>query len=279
MLLMDCHTHTHNSPDAQADTVLSRCKRASELGVTVLAITDHCEVNRFFSMEHYGAQPNGYDTYSFSVDFEASMAENTAAKAQCPAGLTLLCGIELGQGILDLPLTERIIADKRLDFVIGSVHQLANRDDFAFLDYHKVDVPTLLHAYFEALYDLAGTDTYDVLGHLTYPLRYMAAAGLSVDLAAYQTQITEILRRVIAKGKGIEINTSGLRQAFGDAFPSLPYVKLYRELGGEILTVGSDSHCNADLAKGIPEAIEMAKAAGFDRLAYFEQHEPKFRNL
>ena len=274
-MLIDCHNHTHNSPDGAEESVLCRCARAAELGIGVLAVTDHCEVNRFFSLAHYGVEPNGYDTYDFGRDFELSMQENTAAKAKAPEGVKLLCGIELGQATHELALAEHIYADVRLDFVIGSMHQLPGWDDFAFLDYSKVDAAALFHENLQEIARLARTDTYDVLGHITYALRYMAAAGVQLELAPYREELAEIFRILIAKDKGIEINTSGLRQAYGDCFPNLECLKLYRELGGKILTIGSDAHTNADLGKGIPRGLE----AGFTEITYFEKHEPQFIRL
>lgn len=72
------------------------------------------------------------------------------------------------------------------------------------------------------------------------------------------------------KGKGIEINVSGLRQKYGKPLPDLGYVKLYRSLGGEILTIGSDAHCTADIGRDISAGVEMAQAAGFKYLTYFK---------
>ena len=275
-MLIDCHNHTHNSPDGENESVLERCARAAELGIGVLAVTDHCEVNRFFSLAHYGVEPNGYDTYDFGRDFELSMQENTAAKAHTPAGVKLLCGIELGQATHELALAEHVYADVRLDFVIGSMHQLPGWDDFAFLDYSKVDAAALFHENLQEIARLASTDTYDVLGHITYALRYMAAAGIHLELAPYREELAEIFRIVIAKGKGIEINTSGLRQPAKETLPSLEIVKFYRSLGGEILTVGSDAHCTKDVAADLDAAREVAKEAGFRYLASFEKRKPSF---
>ena len=75
---------------------------------------------------------------------------------------------------------------------------------------------------------------------------------------------------------GIEINVSGLRQKYGKPLPDLGYVKLYKALGGEILTIGSDAHCTADIGRDISAGVEMAQAAGFKYLTYFKKHEPKF---
>ena len=193
-MLIDCHNHTHNSPDGENESVLERCARAAELGIGVLAVTDHCEVNRFFSLAHYGVEPNGYDTYDFGRDFELSMQENTAAKGHTPAGVKLLCGIELGQATHELALAEHVYADVRLDFVIGSMHQLPGWDDFAFLDYSKVDAAALFHENLQEIARLANTDTYDVLGHITYALRYMAAAGVHLELAPYREELADIFR-------------------------------------------------------------------------------------
>ena len=88
--------------------------------------------------------------------------------------------------------------------------------------------------------------------------------------------IEEIFKVIIQNGKGIEINTSGLRQKYGDVFPSFKYIKLYRELGGEIITIGSDSHTTEDLGKGIPEGISLAEKAGFTYVSYFIKRKPCF---
>ena len=142
-----------------------------------------------------------------------------------------------------------------------------------------VDAAALFHENLQEIARLANTDTYDVLGHITYALRYMAAAGVHLELAPYREELAEIFRIVIARGKGIEINTSGLRQAYGDTFPNLECLKLYRDLGGEILTIGSDAHSNLDLGKGIAQGLDIARAAGFTNIAYFEKHEPQFLKL
>ena len=95
----------------------------------------------------------------------------------------------------------------------------------------------------------------------------------------YEEIIAECFKVLINKGKGIEINTSGLRQTYGRTFPDFNYIKLYKDLGGEILTIGSDSHSTYDLARGIPEGIELARFAGFVSTCYFKKRKPYFVNL
>ena len=280
-MIIDCHTHTRNSFDADNDTVIERCERAIQLGLDAMAVTDHCEVNRFFDKDHYKINyEQKYDDYGFNKAFENSMAETTAAKGLYSGKLNLICGLELGQPLADMEVIEQILSDKRLDFVIASMHEMPGHDDFAFLDYSKEDVPALLEQDFNEILKIAKWGKFDVLGHITYALRYIQGnQNIPVDMTPYQDIIREIFKTVIEKGKGIEINTSGLRQKFGDTFPSLEYIKLYRELGGEILTVGSDSHTTADLAKGVKEGIEIAAQAGFTAITYFKERKPYFINI
>jgi len=279
-MLLDCHTHTHNSPDADNKSVADLCRRAVEMGLDTLAVTDHCEANRFYSMEYYNAVPqpdNEYDTYDFRDYFLKSMAENTEAKELFKGKLNVVCGIELGQANRDLKAADEILADKRLDFIIGSMHEIPNHLDFAFLDYSKENIPLLLDEYFNEIYKLCQWGKFDVLGHLTYTFRYIEGEyGFKADMSPYNEIIAESFRLIAQKGKGIEINTSGLRQKYKKTFPTLEYVKLFRDLGGEIISVGSDSHTPDDLAKGIKEGLEIAAAAGFKNVCRFEKHEPVF---
>lgn len=280
-MIIDCHTHSRNSFDADNDTVIERCERAIQLGLDAMAITDHCEVNRYYEKEHYHINfEQKYDDYGFRKAFEDSMDETDSAKALYDGKFNLICGLELGQPLADIEVTEKILSDKRLDFVIASMHELPQHDDFAFLDYTPENVPKLLEENFNEILKIAKWGKFDVLGHITYALRYIQGEqGIEVDMKSYGEIIAEIFRAVIENGKGIEINTSGLRQKYGDTFPTFEYIKMYREMGGEIITVGSDCHKTADLAKGIEEGIQLAKQAGFDRIAYFKNRKPYFLNI
>lgn len=279
MNLIDCHSHTNHSPDA-ADSAVSMCERAIELGLSAYAVTDHCEVNRFYSIAHHGGVANDYDTYDFGVDFEKSVAEITILKGQFDGRLNLLCGVELGQATFDSDTAEKVANDKRLDFIIGSIHQLHTALDFSFLDYSKYDVNNLLHEYYNEMYQLCQWNKFDVLGHLTYTLRYIEGEnGIKVDMSRFTEQIRACFRVLIENGKGIEINTSGLRQKYGKSFPSLEYVKMFREMGGEVLSLGSDAHCVKDLGSGIQTGAEIALAAGFKRVCYFKERKPHFVSI
>lgn len=281
MRYIDCHTHTQYSMDSEAD-INDMIKRAIELGLAAYAITDHCECSTWHTEDHYDNKEL-FDHFNYAADFEASLAAVTELKNRYSGKIELLCGTELGQATQDTAAAEKAVADKRLDIVIGSLHQIKNEKDFYYIDYQQLtmdEIYALLEKYFLEVYELCKWGKFDILGHLTYCIRYMKRrCGIDPDLSRFDEIIAESFRELIAKEKGIEINTSGIRQGVGETFPSLKYVKLFRDLGGELITVGSDAHNAADLGKNIAEGTETARAAGFTRLCYFKKRRPYFIDI
>ncbi len=281
MRLMDCHTHTQFSVDSEADIELC-VKRAAELGLAAYAITDHCECNRWYSKEHYPDETT-YQYFDFGKDFENSVSAVTELKKKHGDMLNLICGVEMGQATHDFEIAEKIVSDTRLDFVLASMHQLPKTEDFCFIDYSSYTIDgiyELCQRYFEELYKLSVWGKFDVLAHLTYFMRYLKLkAGIDLDISRYDDIIADIFRVLAMNGKGIEINTSGIRQGYGDCFPCLKYVKLFREMGGEIVTIGSDSHTVEDIAVNSADGIAIARAAGFSRIAYFKKRKPYFIDI
>ena len=283
MKLVDCHTHTQFSVDSEAD--IDECvKRAAELGLAAYAITDHCECNGWYEKEHY-PEDEWYlrESFNYAADFEGSVSAVTALKEKYAGKLNLLCGVELGQILHDTEAAKKVNADKRVDFIIGSVHQVIGEKDFYFIDYEKLtmdEIYSLLERYFKEVYEVSRTDLFDVIGHITYCLRYMKQRnGIEADISRYDDIIAETFRNLALNGRGIEINTSGLRQGFGDCFPGIRYVRMFRDMGGEIVTIGSDAHNAEDIAANSTDAAALARAAGFARIAYFKKRRPYFINL
>lgn len=284
-ILLDMHTHSSFSPDAE-DSAEAMCLRAAELGLSVYALTDHCDVNFWYPVEYYfGDREDVTDAMMYGAGKYAldSIAEQVVLREKFRGKLDIIVGVEMGQPMQDKEKAAELSNDERLDFIIGSHHMNAGVDDFYYLDYSKMtdsEIDALLKDYFLQTLDMCRFADIDVLGHLTYPLRYICGEhGRNVDISSYDEIIREIFKTLISRGKGIEINTSGLRQKYGRTFPDFETLKLYCELGGEILTIGSDAHKTADLGKGIHEGIELAKAAGFEYAAYFKRHDPQFLKL
>ncbi|MBR4201716.1 MAG: histidinol-phosphatase HisJ family protein [Oscillospiraceae bacterium] len=271
-MIMNLHTHTHHSPDA-GQTVAERLREANALGLQFMAVTDHVEINRYYPAEYYGKEETDEYWYDGGGVFERSAAE-IMQEQKNSGSVRLLCGAEIGQIPQDPELSARIYNDPRVDLVIGSVHELPERPDFYFLDYEKEDIPALVTAYFEEVYRLAQTDCWDILGHLTYGLRYLPNRR-AYDLTPHLELIDEIFRTVIAKDKAIELNGSGLRKPQPYIDPDLILIKRYRELGGKHLTISTDAHNTQYLGFGLWLLEDMARTAGFTELTWFEKHQPR----
>ena len=280
MLLTDCHTHTEISPDSSA-ALSVMCRKAQELGLQAYAVPDHIELCRYYPQGYYQTQPrNEEDFFDYAARWEQSMQQNLLAKALLSDKLHFISGIELGEPNADFSLAESLYQDKRLDFVIASLHELPDKLDFYFLDYQQEDAESLLETYFQILLEISRKDCFDVLGHVTYPLRYIAGeAGIRINMQKYRDMLAECFKAVIQNQKGIELNTSGYRQKYGKPFPDADLLKLYHDLGGRILTLGSDAHTPQDLGGGIAQGTELAKACGFEKICFFLRHEPHFINL
>lgn len=279
MKLIDCHTHTQFSVDSEAD--LGMCaERADRLGLAAYAVTDHCECNSWYPAEHYSDGDDMHDSYRYKNCFLDSVAAVTALKEKYNGKFNLICGVEMGQPQAAPEAAAFINADERVDFIIGSLHQIRGEKDFYYIDYTDLGtdkIYDLLERYFTELNEMCHTNSFDVLGHLTYCLRYMKQRhGIEPDISRFDDIIADSFRTLAQNGKGIEINTSGLRQGFGETFPNLRYTKLFREMGGEIISVGSDAHTAEDIGKNVRDGIEIAKAAGFTRIAYFKKRQPQF---
>jgi histidinol-phosphatase (PHP family) len=190
-------------------------------------------------------------------------------------------GAEVGQFMHNPALSEKLIADFGFDFVIGSIHEVRGHEDFYYLNYHEQNIPELLRLYFGEMLEIAQHADVDVLGHLTYFLRYITGNyGIAVDMNLYTEIIQEIFKAATLRGIGLEINTGGLRKPkYGRADPDLEYVKMFRQTGGEIITIGSDAHRTSDLSADFKKGAEIAKAAGFKQIAYFEKRKPIFVDL
>ncbi|MBR1393175.1 MAG: histidinol-phosphatase HisJ family protein [Ruminococcus sp.] len=283
-MLADMHTHSLHSPDAdRGASVEQMALKAQELGLHTLTVTDHCDLNYW-----YGADEHKYEEYYLSDssmfgsrDYAAaSIEEVTALKERFSF---LRCGIELGQLAQAPEQAALMSADKRLDFIIGSLHMNRGKPDFYWIECKKMDsseIVSLLDDYFAEELEVCRTGDFDILGHLTYPMRYIVGeCGIPLDMTRWEDIIREIFSTLISRGKGIEINTSGLRQHYGLTFPSLEHICLFREMGGEIITLGSDAHRIDDIGAGLGAGAALAREAGFRYTAVYTGRQPEFIRL
>lgn len=264
MVMIDYHTHSRLSPDS--DALLSDSAEAAvQAGLSELCITDH------YDLVDFEGQPtkNPYDWASAVGQYE-EVAERYRGR------LALKLGIEFGSATFDEAQAQRTVDEPKLDFVIGSLHNLtaqAGGSDFYFVAYQSPEICyQALDDYFTHMLRLAPLPWYDALGHLIYPLRYMNMRdGQTVTLDRYMDQILEILKIVAQTGHSIEVNTYTGRTVEDWK----PVLELYRAVGGELLTVGSDAHIAAAVGNGVPEAYELIAGMGFRYVTTYEKRKPK----
>lgn len=267
MILCDMHMHSNNSFDAK-NSVVEMCRTAIDRGLYAVAITDHCEAPMIKDGENceYG---------SFDRLIPNSITETLSAKQKYEKKIKILCGLELGEPMHDKECTERALAYGASDFTLASVHNLRGMEDFYFIDYSKISVDEILKLYFAELAETAEFKYFDSLAHLTYPLRYIKAkTGKIPDLEPFSEDIDKIFKILIKNKKALEINVSGLFKELKMTLPDENLVRRFRELGGEYITLGTDSHSVDFVGKGIKEGIEVARRAGFSHYTIYENHTP-----
>ncbi len=254
---IDMHVHSDNSPDGKHSPMFI-CEQAVKNNLRAVAITDHCEI------DCYKAQ--GYDSAVFHSYFETYKARS-AFEGQ----LLVLLGIEIGQPISDITLTEKIVTSKNYDVVLGSIHKPREfESDIKEIDYSTLDVYEFMCSYFSQLEEIARCPYIDVLSHITCPMRRIQGKyNINFDYSKISFYTDSLLKTIIDNGKALEINTSGLRQPIRRTMPDVDIIKRYRQLGGEYITIGSDSHSAYDVGLGLTEAMIIAKECGFDKLSFF----------
>ena len=142
--------------------------------------------------------------------------------------------------------------------------------------YENVDVEEAVRQYFmDELANVKGFKKFDVAGHMDFVLRYGPGAAETFTYGKYADVIDEILKELIQSGRGIECNTSKFK-AKNMINPDREIIRRYAELGGEIITFGSDSHVSERLGEGFKEAGEIVRECGLKYYAVFRQHKPEF---
>ena len=250
----DLHVHTSFSFDGErAETPIKTAEEACKKGFKYIALTDHLDVNS--EIEHLYAP----------IDLDSRKYECLKAKDELKGKITVLHGIELGQ-MTQYPKQSQAYLEKYgFDFVLGSLHNVKGMPDFALIDYKNYtpdDYVTLWCVYLDELYELAKFDGINSLSHLTYPLRYYKKNGFSLDLSKYEDKLCKILDCIIKKGVYLEVNSSGFRQGMDSPLPDDTVLSMYFNLGGRMITVGSDSHTPNDIGADF-EALERYIKYGF----------------
>lgn len=266
--MADCHSHSDCSFDG-TQPMVEMCERAAALSLSYYAVTDHCECDQYMGAPMFGGRRY------FDV-VRRAFGEMQQAQAHFP-NLRLLRGIELGQPLQNLPAAEDALGGRDYDVVIGSLHNIAGRDDFYFFDADPpspAELDELLGLYFKELLEMVEWGRFDTLAHITYPLRYLCRAGDSPSFAAYEEELSALFRRMIQKGIALEFNTSRLLRTDSPVLPDKEVFALYRALGGMRVTLGADAHRAGDIAQGIPEALGLLQSLGYTEFTVYQNRQP-----
>lgn len=262
MLKQDYHIHSELSPDSTA-SLDGICKQAFRLGLEEVALTDHYELIE-------GVTPRG----SIRKEYLALTREKILdCRSRWEGRIRVVFGIELGQIHRQPEAAAQILAANPYDFVLASLHRVEHTD-LSLFNYQAIDGKALRRTYGEELLEIAEKGDYDCLSHLDLIRRYPAFQGVTLRMEEDMEIVEEILRQVVQRGKGIEINTTA--GTLAEPLPSLEILKTYRRLGGEIVTTGSDAHRAEDVAKGFANAEPLLREAGFRCTARYKERKPRF---
>ena len=259
----DVHMHCGFSNDSETrpeDMVESAIAK----GLSVICFTDHYDKDNL----DWGDEA--------IFDVESYFQKMIELQEEYRDQIDIRIGAEIGMQPYLAEYYQNFIAQHPFDFVIGSVHSVLEHDvalDF----FQKHSDSEGYKIYFEEmLQDVQKIKSYDVLGHLDYIVRYSNQGSKGFDLNDYMDIIEEILKQVIAHGKGIEMNMSGLKYGLGAPHPQPEIIKRYRELGGEIITVGADGHIPEHIAYDYHLADDILKSCGFKYYTEFKGRKPVF---
>ncbi len=260
MITADFHTHTDFSSDSD-QPMETALEALISRGIRTVCFTEHMDLD----------YPGG----EFILDTAAYRERLMRLRERFRGSIEVLFGVELGLMDYLAPRLREYVSEWDFDFVIGSSHLVDGTDPYypEYFD-RQGDYNGILRYFESILANIRAFDDFDVYGHLDYVVRYSRAK--SYRPADFAELLDEILAALISMGKGIELNTAGLKYGLGYAHPHPDVLRRYRELGGEIITVGSDGHKAEHYAWEFGRAEDILKEAGFGYYAVFKGRKPEF---
>ena len=261
-MLYDSHMHTANS-DGKS-TIDQMCQAAVDKGVSGIAITDHADMNFYESRDTYNR-------------IKGAVSQIHRAQEAWEGQLELLCGVELGEYLYEPENAKKILGLTTYDSVLCSVHLVPaarwekpyNRIEFS-TDGTDEELLEYMQFYFELLSETVDAfENFDILAHIACPVRYMTTKhGRPMDVMCFEPKIKEILHKIIDRGIALEWNSAGLRY-------NEEIFSLYYNMGGRLVTLGSDAHSHEAIARGFLEAQAFLKSCGFTHYHYYKNRRPQ----
>jgi histidinol-phosphatase (PHP family) len=271
---IDCHVHPEYSPDAEGK-ICDYCEQALSIGLDALCFTTHVDlcdepVVVVAGERIQSSDRRWLDAYCLEIE--------EARREYAGRGLTVLTGVEADffPGC-EQPLRE-LLAGAPLDFVMGSVHYVGEhvltQRDSAIDYYHKTTMDEMAERYYEAVARAAGCGLFDAMGHLDIYRRFGEPIYGPGVASIHRDYAEPALRAIAQAGIGIEVNTSAIRRGADEVYPGADLLKLCREAGIELVTIGSDAHTVDVLGSGLSEGYAALVAAGYDVMYTWEGRRP-----
>ena len=266
--MIDQHVHSKVSHDG-ISTIKEHILYAKDHGIKEITFTEHYD------------DYTGIITNIKPLDLERYKKEYNESKGN--GFVNINYGIEIGLRPECYDKTSKLVKENNFDFIIGSSHITCGKDmayDKSFfegLSPHEAVVKYLN----EVLQNInIYKNEFDVYGHIDYVIRYIiknyGTEMTRIDYEEFRSLIDEILLSIIHSDRGIEINTSGLRYNLGTPHPNIHILRRYKELGGKIITVGSDAHQDKDLTSYFDIAYDILEEVGFNEIAVYHERIPSF---
>ena len=264
MITADYHMHTNFSSDSDTPPEMM-IRGAIEKGLKQICITDH----------HDWDYPE--NEYEFRIDMEQYIPAIQKLKEDFRDKISVQTGVEIGFQPHLGEYYRKFTNSWPFDFVIGSVHVVDGKDPYnGALFEGREDADVYAQAFEMTLRNIRSVPDFDVLGHMDYIVRYGKHQARDYDWRDHKDLIDEILRWLIEHGKGIEMNMAGFKYGLGFCHPYPEIIRRYRELGGEIITVGADAHRPDHIAYQYEDASGILEACGFRYYTIFKDRKPEF---
>lgn len=261
MINADQHVHTNISHDG-ISSMTDYISVAKSKDITEITFTEHYDVYK------------GLKTNLKTLDVDIYKNEYLKLKSD----LQINFGIEIGLQPDIYSQIYTLINKYDFDFIIGSSHITTKKDiakDKSFFE-NLSQQETYLKYFREVLENIKlYKNEYDVYGHIDYICRYGPYLERKINYKEFNDILDEILINLIKNVKGLEVNTSGYRYV-GNIHPNIEILKRYKELGGKIITIGSDAHKAADLGYNFDKVKEILLTIGFNEIAIYHNRIPEF---
>ncbi len=265
MILPDYHVHTSYSPDSKMEPE-EAIRAAIKAGVTDICFTEHMDLGHHMEM------------YDKAPDFKGQEETISRLREKYPE-IKIGKGIEVGYIADTAKQTAEVLEKQNFDYVLLSTHCADGLDCGLPESKRGRDKLTAYKKYLETVYESVTDDRltayYDCVSHIGYIAKGLHYEDNTFPYQMFPELFDNILSEIIKRGKGIEVNTSGLDRG-GHVLPHPSIIRRYKELGGQIITIGSDAHKSEKVGAYIKDALTIIADAGFEEITLFQNREPRF---